>query len=72
MVAQTSLYTGPVTRGVRPAAAFAAMLATVFGFYVLLGLETYALLVGAVALVMVLSIVLDVTQVATAGLRAPT
>ncbi len=71
--AQASLYTLAVTRRARPTAVFAAMLATVFGFfYVLIGLESYSLVVGAVALFVVLSIVMGVTQmVAGAGGEAP-
>ena len=60
---QACLYTLSVTRRARPAAVFAAMLATVFGFfYMLVGLESYSLVVGAVALFVVLSVVMGVTQ----------
>ncbi len=63
---QASLYTLSVTRRTRPTAVFAAMLATVFGFfYVLIGLESYSLVVGSVALFVVLSIVMGVTQMVT-------
>ena len=75
VVGQASLYTWSVTRRAGPAAVLAAVLAIVFGFlHLLLGLETYSLLVGAVALFVVVSVVMGVTQgVAGAGsLRAPT
>ncbi len=75
VVAQASLYTWSVTRRTGSAAAFAAMLSSVFGFfYVLVGLESYALVLGAVALFIVLSVVMGVTQSVSgaSGLRSPT
>jgi inner membrane protein len=63
VLAQASLYTGAVTRRVGPSLVFATMLASLFGFlYVLLSLETYALLLGSVALFLVLSLVMALTQ----------
>jgi inner membrane protein len=62
VLVQASIYTASVATG-RTAMVFAAVLATLFGcIYVLLGLETYALVVGSVALFLVLSIVMAVTQ----------
>ena len=63
ILVQSSLYTGAVARRAKPALAFAGMLASLFAFlYVLLGLETYALLVGALALFVVVSAVMFLTQ----------
>lgn len=63
ILAQASLYTVAVARRVLPAAIFAAMLATLFGFlYVVLSLETYSLLMGSLALFVVLSVVMALTQ----------
>lgn len=63
VLAQASLYTATVTRRLVPSAIFAAMLAGLFGFlYVLLSLETYALLVGSLALFLVLSVVMVLTR----------
>ena len=63
VVTQASLYTASVARRRQPALVFAGTLAVLFGFlYVLLGLESYALVVGAVALFLVLSIVMAATQ----------
>ena len=46
-----------------PTLMFAAMLASLFGFlYVLLGLETYSLLIGALALFVVVSALMVLTQ----------
>jgi inner membrane protein len=60
---QSSLYTAAVARRAKPALAFAGMLASLFAFlYVLLGLDTYALLVGALALFVVVSAVMVLTQ----------
>jgi inner membrane protein len=60
---QSSLYTAAVAGRVKPALAFAGMLAGLFAFlYVLLGLETYALLVGALAPFVVVSAVMVLTQ----------
>lgn len=63
VLTQASLYTAAVTRRMVPAAIFATALGGLFGFlYVLLSLETYSLLVGSVALFLVLSAVMAVTQ----------
>jgi inner membrane protein len=60
---QSSLYTAAVARRAKPALAFAGMLASLFAFlYLLLGLETYSLLVGALALFVVVSAVMVLTQ----------
>jgi inner membrane protein len=68
---QASLYTWSVAKRGRPALGFAALLTTVFGFfYVLVALETYALLVGAVALFIVLSVIMGVTQLISSKWRA--
>jgi inner membrane protein len=46
-----------------PAFTFALVLASLFGFiYVLLGLETYSLLIGALALFIVVSALMVLTQ----------
>ena len=46
-----------------PAFLFALMLASLFAFiYVLLGLETYSLLIGALALFAVVSVLMALTQ----------
>jgi inner membrane protein len=46
-----------------PTLMFAVMLSSLFGFlYVLLGLETYSLLIGAVALFIVVSALMVLTQ----------
>ncbi|AWJ86398.1 cell envelope integrity protein CreD (plasmid) [Azospirillum sp. TSH58] len=63
VLTQASLYTAAVTRRMVPTAIFATALGGLFGFlYVLLSLETYSLLVGSVALFLVLSAVMAVTQ----------
>lgn len=63
VLTQASLYTAAVTRRMVPTAIFATVLGGLFGFlYVLLSLETYSLLVGSVALFLVLSAVMAVTQ----------
>jgi inner membrane protein len=63
VLAQSTLYTAAVTRRFRQTAAFAAMLSSLFAFlYVLLGLETYSLLIGALALFAVVSALMVVTQ----------
>ena len=63
VLAQSTLYTAAVTKRFKQTAAFAAMLSCLFGFlYVLLGLETYSLLVGALALFAVVSALMIVTQ----------
>jgi inner membrane protein len=63
VLAQSSLYTAAVARRAVPTFVFAAMQAVLFGFiYVLLDLETYSLLVGALALFAVVSILMVLTQ----------
>jgi inner membrane protein len=63
VLAQASVYTGVVTRRPRHALVFGAMLAALFAFlYVLLSLETYSLLLGAVALFVGLSLLMAVTR----------
>lgn len=63
VTAQASIFTASVARRLRPGLGFAGLLAGLFGFvYVLLGLETFALLTGAVALFLVLCLVMVVTQ----------
>jgi inner membrane protein len=60
---QATIFTGSVTRQFRLAALFGAILAALFGFlYVVLSLEVYALLAGAVALFAALSLVMAVTR----------
>ncbi|MBV8838105.1 MAG: inner membrane CreD family protein [Alphaproteobacteria bacterium] len=60
---QSTLYTAAVARRVKPTLTFATVLATLFGFiYVLLGLETYSLLIGALALFGVVSALMVLTQ----------
>jgi inner membrane protein len=60
---QASLYTATVTGARRQALVFAAVLAALFGFlYVVLILESYSLLVGAVALFAALSVTMAVTR----------
>jgi inner membrane protein len=63
VLAQSTLYTAAVGRRAMPALVFGAMLASVFAFlYVLLGLETYSLLIGALALFVVVSALMILTQ----------
>ncbi len=63
VLAQSSLYTWSVARHAGPALAFAGMLAGLFAFlYILLGLETYSLLIGALALFLVVSGLMVLTQ----------
>jgi inner membrane protein len=63
VLAQSSLYTAAVAKRPAPALVFASMLACLFGFiYVLIGIETYSLLVGALALFTVLSALMVLTQ----------
>ncbi|MGF7174700.1 cell envelope integrity protein CreD [Azospirillum doebereinerae] len=63
VLTQATLYTAAVTRRALPTVIFGAVLSTLFGFlYVLLSMETYALLAGSVALFVVLSAVMAVTQ----------
>jgi inner membrane protein len=60
---QSTLYTATVARRFMPAFVFALMLASLFAFiYVLLGLETYSLLIGALALFAVVSALMVLTQ----------
>jgi inner membrane protein len=60
---QSTLYTAAVSRRFVPTLMFAAMLSSLFGFlYVLLGLETYSLLIGAIALFVVVSALMVLTQ----------
>jgi len=63
VLTQATLYTAAVTRRALPTLIFGAVLASLFGFlYVLLSMETYALLAGSVALFLILSVVMAVTQ----------
>lgn len=63
VLVQATAYTGAVTRRTGPTLIFATALASLFGFlHLLLGLENYSLLVGAVALFLALSAVMAVTQ----------
>jgi inner membrane protein len=60
---QSTLYTAAVARRLKPTLTFAVVLASLFGFiYVLLGLETYSLLLGALALFVVVSLLMVLTQ----------
>jgi inner membrane protein len=60
---QASLYTLSVVHNVRLAAIFAGVLGTLFGFlFIVISLDAYALLVGAVALFVILSVVMFVTR----------
>jgi inner membrane protein len=63
VLTQSTLYTAAVARRFMPAMLFAVMLSSLFGFlYVLLGLETYSLLIGALALFAVVSALMVLTQ----------
>lgn len=63
ILAQAGLFTLSVTRSPRLSGLFAGMLAALFGFlYVVLNLEAYALLTGAVALFATLSLVMALTR----------
>jgi inner membrane protein len=63
VLAQSTLYTAAVARRFKPALLFALMLSSLFGFlYLLLGLETYSLLIGALALFVVVSALMVLTQ----------
>ena len=63
VLAQSTIYTAAVARRFKPAFLFALMLSSLFGFlYVLLGLETYSLLIGALALFAVVSVLMALTQ----------
>ena len=60
---QSTAYTAAIARRAAPALGFAGMLASLFVFlYVLLGLETYSLLVGAFSLFAVVSVLMVLTQ----------
>jgi len=63
VLVQSTLYTAAVARRFKPAFLFAVMLASMFAFiYVLLGLESYSLLIGALALFVVISALMVLTQ----------
>jgi inner membrane protein len=63
VLTQSTLYTAVVARRFTPTLTFALVLASLFGFiYLLLGLETYSLLIGALALFMVVSALMVLTQ----------
>ena len=63
VLVQSTLYTAAVARRFKPAFLFALMLTSLFAFlYVLLGLETYSLLIGALALFVVVSALMVLTQ----------
>jgi inner membrane protein len=63
VLVQSSLYTAAIARRAFPALVFAGMQAALFAFiYVLLDLETYSLLIGALALFAVVSILMILTQ----------
>ena len=63
VLAQSTLYTAAVARRFKPAFLFALMLSSLFAFlYVLLGLETYSLLIGTLALFVVVSTLMVLTQ----------
>jgi inner membrane protein len=60
---QSTLYTAAVARRAAPALVFGGVLASVFAFlYVLLGLETYSLMIGSLALFIVVSALMVLTQ----------
>jgi inner membrane protein len=63
VLAQSSIYTAAVARRFMPAFTFAIVLTSLFGFiYVLLGMETYSLLIGTFALFIVVSALMVLTQ----------
>jgi inner membrane protein len=63
VLVQSTLYTAALARRFVPTVLFALMLASLFAFiYVLLGLETYSLLIGALALFVVVSALMVLTQ----------
>ena len=63
VLAQSSLYTAAVARRVAPTLVFVVVQACLFAFiYVLLDLETYSLLIGALALFAVVSALMVLTQ----------
>jgi inner membrane protein len=71
VMAQASLYTAAVTGRRALAAIFAGVLAALFGFlYVVLSLESLALLVGTLALFTVLSVVMAATRKVEWGRQA--
>jgi len=60
---QSTLYTAAVARRIKPALVFAGMLSSLFAFlYVVLGLETYSLVFGSLALFVVVSALMVLTQ----------
>jgi len=60
---QSTLYTAAVAKRAGPALIFATMQAGLFTFiYVVLALETYSLLIGALALFVVVSVLMVLTQ----------
>jgi len=72
VMAQASLYTLSVVGSARLAAMFAGMLGSLFGFlYVVLSMETFALLVGTLALFVALSVIMVVTRRLDWGGRGP-
>jgi inner membrane protein len=63
ILVQSSLYTAAVARRVLPALVFAVAQACLFAFiYILIDLETYSLLIGALALFAVVSALMVLTQ----------
>jgi inner membrane protein len=63
VLVQSSLYTAAVARRAVPALVFAAIQACLFAFiYVLIDLETYSLLIGALALFSIVSALMLLTQ----------
>jgi inner membrane protein len=63
VMAQASLFTASVTRRVRLALCFAGVLAALFAFlYIVLSLESFALLAGTVALFTTLSVIMALTR----------
>jgi inner membrane protein len=63
ILAQATIFTASVTRKFGLAAVFGAILAVLFGFlYIVLSLEVYSLLTGAVALFTALSLAMVVTR----------
>jgi inner membrane protein len=63
VLAQSSLYTAAVARRVAPTLVFVVVQTCLFAFiYVLLDLETYSLLIGALALFAVVSALMVLTQ----------
>jgi inner membrane protein len=63
VLVQSSLYTAAVAKRAVPALVFAGMQASLFVFiYVLLDLETYSLLIGALALFAIISVLMVLVQ----------